>query len=171
MMDDAFALFGLPRRFALDENALAERYRALAAESHPDRFVSAPAPERQAAMQQALSIDAAHQTLKNPASRARCLLELNGCPVDAENNTLMDVDFLTTQLHWREAADEAKHDPEALDALADQLAADIETRLTRLTDLLDTRHDWPAAKQALFEQLFLEKLKAQIEDAQDALAY
>jgi molecular chaperone HscB len=168
-MEDAFALFGLPRRFAQDGAAIDERYRALAASCHPDRFVSAPAAERNAAMQRALAVDAARQALKDPLSRARCLLELNGCPADAENNTVMDVDFLATQLAWREAADDAKHDPEALAALESKLEAEMQARLAHLAELLDTQHDWPAAKKALFEQMFLEKLKAQIEEAQDAL--
>jgi molecular chaperone HscB len=48
---DDFALFGLPRRFALDRGELDSRRRALQAEVHPDRFTGADAAARRAAMQ------------------------------------------------------------------------------------------------------------------------
>ena len=37
--DNDFALFGLSERFALDRGELDERWRALQAQVHPDRFV------------------------------------------------------------------------------------------------------------------------------------
>jgi alpha-beta hydrolase superfamily lysophospholipase len=48
-----FELFQLPAQFELDSHQLAETYRQLQQQFHPDRVASAPVNERLLAMQQA----------------------------------------------------------------------------------------------------------------------
>ena len=59
-----FELFGLPVGFDMDRDLLAERYLALQAAVHPDRFASAPDQERRLSMQASTRVNEAFQTLK-----------------------------------------------------------------------------------------------------------
>jgi curved DNA-binding protein CbpA len=69
-MIDPFAVFGLPRRPWLDEDALKDRFHRLTAEHHPDVQGGDEA--------QFAEINAAHTTLRDPALRLPCLLALEG---------------------------------------------------------------------------------------------
>lgn len=69
-MFDAFALFNLERKFALDEAALHQRYLTLQREFHPDRS----SDNKIAMLQKSADINKAYQILKNPVSRAEHLL-------------------------------------------------------------------------------------------------
>ncbi len=66
-MPDAFALFNLPRRPWLDAANLRDEFHRRSAVLHPDAGGSAEAFAQ---------LNAAHQTLREPASRLRHLLEL-----------------------------------------------------------------------------------------------
>jgi molecular chaperone HscB len=67
---DAFGLLGLPAQYDLDpqviEAAFFERSKAV----HADRFATAPAAERVAALSQSRALNDAYQVLKKPVSRA-----------------------------------------------------------------------------------------------------
>ncbi len=101
---DDFALFDLPRRFALDADDLAARRRALQAEVHPDRFAAGGAAAQRVAMQWAVRVNEAYERLKDPLKRAAYLCELGGVPIRAEDNTAMPPEFLMQQMDWREGA-------------------------------------------------------------------
>lgn len=118
-MQNYFDLFQLPQQFNIELAVLDSHYRKLLAEVHPDRFVNASSAERMQSMQKATLANEAYQTLKQPTSRARYLLQLAGITTDEENNTAMPADFLMAQMEWREAMDDAKFakDISALDAL------------------------------------------------------
>ncbi|MEK0445250.1 MAG: DnaJ domain [Verrucomicrobiota bacterium] len=68
-MADPFETLSLPARPWIERSALQSRFHELAAQKHPD---SSSHPESQAAFQ---ALNEAHQILKNPVSRLRCLLE------------------------------------------------------------------------------------------------
>ncbi len=136
LSDDDFALFGLPRRFTLDRAALDERWRALQAEAHPDRFAAQGASAQRLAMQWSMRINEAHRRLKDPLARAAYLCELHGAPVRAEDNTAMPAAFLVQQMAWREALDEAAGLP-AVEALDAEVRADERRRLDAVATLLD----------------------------------
>lgn len=122
---DHFSLFGLARSPHVDTADLAQRYRRLQQQVHPDRFAGAAAFERQVALQQASRINDAYAVLKNPLARAAYLLSLFGADVYAETDTAVPVDFLEQQMEWREALMEAEEaeDATARDALRREIAA------------------------------------------------
>jgi molecular chaperone HscB len=100
---DFFALFGLPRRFALDVAELEVLYRDMQARVHPDKFASAGEADKRLAMQLATHANEAYLTLKSPLKRGQYLLQLAGHDPQIEHNTAMPTDFLVEQMEWREA--------------------------------------------------------------------
>ena len=168
---DHFALFGLPRRFAIDERALESRYHELQSAAHPDRHAHRPEQERRLSMQWATRINEGYRLLRAPLTRARYLLELSGVDVGAENNTAMPADFLMQQMEWREALDEARdaRDPAALDSLARNLRAARREAEALLAHELDEAHDTAAAAATVRRMMFIARLGEDIAEAHETL--
>ena len=163
-----FAIFGLPERFALERADLDERWKALQAQAHPDRFASAdPATQRQS-MQWSVRINEAYQRLKDPVRRAAYLCELHGVPIAAESNTAMPADFLMQQMAWREALEEAG-DAAAVEDLADEVAAARRERLQALAETADTAQDFSALAQQVRALMFVERFARDVENRLDQL--
>ncbi len=95
------ALFGRAPTFDLDQSHLAERYRELARETHPDRFADASDREQRQALERAAQLNDAYQTLKTPCRRAHYLLSLRGDSLPLEA-TVQDPEFLMQQMMLRE---------------------------------------------------------------------
>jgi len=103
---DLFALFGLREGFDLDRAALEQAYLERSRDAHPDRFATAPAAERAAAVGRAMELNQAYKTLKDPARRAEYLLGRAGVTIGA--NEQIDVGFLAEILELREELAEAR---------------------------------------------------------------
>jgi len=158
--DDHFELFGLPARFALDEVALTQAWREVAARVHPDRFATASAPERRIAMQWSTRANEAYRTLRDPLTRARYMCEQAGVDLQTETNTAMSESFLMQQMEWREMLDNARAsgaDP-AFDALQSELDAARASLKASLTDLIDNQRDFNRAGGQVREWMFVEKM-------------
>ena len=67
---DPFTRLGFPRGFALDRAELDRRYFAAQRQLHPDRFATRSARERAISQSQAVSLNDAYETLKDPLARA-----------------------------------------------------------------------------------------------------
>ena len=162
-----FALFGLPQTFAQDLRLLDARYREQVAAYHPDRFASASDAEKRLSLQAATRVNEAYQTLKNPLTRARYLLELAGVDNQEETNTAMPMDFLMAQMQWREAIEDARaqQNVDALEKLNLDLRAEVEALEAHLAQLLDTMHDFSAAALAVRKLRFFEKLEEEVGNA------
>jgi molecular chaperone HscB len=165
---DDFALFGLPRRFALDRGELDSRRRALQAEVHPDRFAGADAAARRAAMQSAVRVNEAYARLGDPLKRSAYLCELAGTPIRAEDNTAMPAEFLRQQMAWRESLDDAGS-REEVDAVALALANERRLAYERLADALDRHADFARAAQEVRALMFVERFAADVADRLVAL--
>lgn len=168
---DFFALFELPRRFALASEELDRRYRDLQAEVHPDRFASGTEAEKRLSMQWATKANEAYRTLKKPLERAKYLLHLAGFDVQIENNTAMSADFLFEQMEWREGVADARAggDHHELEQLHHRLQKELAAHYGALGELIDKSADWPKAADAVCRLMFMEKLLLDIEDALEAL--
>ena len=156
---DHFARLGLPRGFAVDQAKLERAYVGAHARFHPDRFVRRAADERRVAAEQAVAVNEAYATLRDPLERARYLLALAGRPEPkGGQGTIDDPAVLMEAMETREALAEAedagavaavaRRNADALaacrEALADAFAAaDLETagrlthRLAYLAKLAD----------------------------------
>jgi len=165
---DDFELFGVPRRFAQDRAALDARWRALQGEVHPDKFAAEGGAAQRVAMQWAVRVNEAYQRLKDPLKRAAYLCELQGEPVDAENNTAMPPAFLMQQMEWREALDDA-HGADEVEALSDEVGAHRAKALAELANSLDERSDPKAAAQQVRALMFVERFAEDIDQRLEAL--
>jgi molecular chaperone HscB len=166
-----FELFGLSPVFSIDLAALERNYRKIQSESHPDRFVTASAAEKLQSMQTSTLANEAYQTLKNPANRARYLLELQGINAIAETNTAMPADFLMQQMEWRETIDDATQagNINVLENLLSKMQAEAKTLQVDLADLIDAKKDYGTATEAARKLIFIDKVRADINKAIEQL--
>ncbi len=174
MLDAAanhFQLFGLAQSFRLDTLQLEQSFRALQAEVHPDKSAHLSETEQRLAMQRSTLVNEAYQTLKSPIRRARYLLALNGVDTQEETNTAMPVDFLMSQMEWREAVVDAQRlrDVVALDNLESRMKQDTRELEELLADKIDADHDHEGAALLVRKLRFMEKLAEEIGSAYDEI--
>ena len=165
---DDFELFGITRRFDQDRKDLDTRWRDLQAEVHPDRFATEGAAGQRVAMQWAVRVNEAYQRLKDPLRRAAYLCELQGAPIEAENNTAMPTHFLIEQMEWREALDEAGT-LQQVEALSAKVASHRNQALDQLGTVLDQGRDFAAAAQLVRALMFVERFAQDVDHRLEAL--
>lgn len=98
--NDAFGLLGLPPQFDLDPAAIERAFFERSKEVHADRFATAPAAERVAALAKNRALNDAYQAIKKPVGRAEYLLARAG--VNIGDNERLDPAFLMEILEMRE---------------------------------------------------------------------
>jgi molecular chaperone HscB len=163
-----FELFDIEPRFAIDREALDTRWRALQGQVHPDRFAVEGAAAQRVAMQWAVRVNEAYQRLKDPLRRAAYLCELHDVPIDAEVNTAMPADFLTRQMEWREALDDADTLAQ-IESLNGEVADHRKHAFEQLRAALDDRLDFESAAQQVRALMFVERFAHDIDKRLEAL--
>lgn len=103
---DAFALLGVESRFDLDPAELERAFHERTRELHPDKFATAPAAERVAALSRSRAINDAYQVLKRETSRAEYLLARAGVTIG--DNERIDPALVMELLEEREILAEAR---------------------------------------------------------------
>lgn len=122
---DHFTRLGLPIEFAVDTAELDRRYFALQRQLHPDRFATRTARERAISQSQAVALNEAYETLKDPLARATYLLGLYGIGANPDGcHTVNDPTLLMEQMERREALMEAAT-PAAVEALAREASGHV----------------------------------------------
>ncbi len=161
---DHFSLFHLPRRFELDGGELDKRYRDMQTRVHPDRHTHSDA-DRRLAMQWSTKVNEAYLTLRKPLSRAEYLLHLEG--VDVHLDRSMPLEFLTSQMDWREAVEAARAagDSAELEHLHRSIKQEMAEQYRQLEALLDVSHDNAAAAGLVRQLMFQDKLLDEVDDA------
>ena len=168
LLSSDFEIFGIAPAFALDRDALDARWKDLQREAHPDRFAAADAQAQRQAMQWSVRINEAYQRLKDPLKRAAYLCELNGAPIQAENNTAMPAAFLMQQMQWREDLEDARNGA-ALERMADDVAAVRGRMLLDLQQVADVQRDFPALAGQVRALMFVERFARDVENRLDQL--
>ena len=166
-----FELFGLSPKFNIELATLESNFRKIQSESHPDRFVSASSAEKLQSMQLATHANEAYQILKNPANRAKYLLELQGIVAISETNTAMPLDFLMQQMEWRESLEDAKaaKDINALENLLREMQQEAKLLQSEIAVLIDQKQDYTSATDATRKLIFIDKVVADINKAIEQL--
>ncbi|WP_265432929.1 co-chaperone HscB [Aeromonas salmonicida] len=166
-----FELFGLVEGFELDTRQLADTYRQLQTQFHPDRFATAPEREQLVAVQRAAQINDAYTTLKTPLRRAEYLLSLRGTDIRGEQQTLQDTSFLMQQLDWRERLADFKGEADPEGAIKDfrqEIGHDHQLLMQQLTLTLAAGDDLIAA-DCVRKLKFVDKLLEELERFEDSL--
>jgi molecular chaperone HscB len=105
---DRFRRLGLEPGFDIDLDAVEKRYLGFQRAIHPDRFATKPAKERAFAESQAVALNQAYETLKDPLRRAAYLLGLKGIDASvSKDETVRDPELLMEAMEAREALTEA----------------------------------------------------------------
>lgn len=169
---DDFALFGLPRAYAMDAAELDARWRDLQARVHPDKFAAQGAAAQRVAMQWSVRVNEAYRRLKDPIARGAYLCELQGVDIEAESNTRMPASFLMQQMQWREALEEAGTADEVSD-LGTRVRAESRVMQAQLATFLDGQDgaapDLNAAAQQVRALMFVQRFLQDIARRADAL--
>lgn len=162
-----FQFFALPERYSLETAQLESTFRKIQSATHPDRFVNATPSEKLISMQQATFANEAYGVLKNPAKRAKYLLELQGVDAVAETNTALPMDFLMQQMEWREQLEDAKAagDIDALDTLYATMRKESMQMQHALAELFDNKKDYTGATELTRKLIFIDKVCADIQQA------
>ncbi|MCU0764420.1 MAG: Fe-S protein assembly co-chaperone HscB [Hydrogenophaga sp.] len=158
LQSNDFEIFDLSPRFELDRATLDERWKSLQREVHPDRHAAADAQTQRQAMQWSVRINEAYQRLKDPLKRAAYLCEMNGAPVE----------FLMQQMQWREELEDAST-LDALERMADEVAATRRNLLKDLATTADTDKNWPAVAQQVRALMFIERFASDVENRMEVL--
>jgi molecular chaperone HscB len=131
-----FDRLGLPRRFALDTDAVEREYLARSRALHPDYHRLGSSAEQAASTELSAGLNEAYTSLKDPFKRAEYLHKLNGGPSASE---LKDVppEFLEEMLDLRmEIAGLTPDSPESA-AMEKQLVARRDALLAQVGGLLE----------------------------------
>ena len=166
-----FELFEFEVQFHIDPDELADRYQKLQSTFHPDRFIDANDQDKRLVMQATTFINEAYKTLREQASRARYLLELQDVPFSIEQDTTKDMEFLMAQMSLREQIDEvdSQDDPlECLDGLARKSKKE-KAQLIEQYQIDFNAQQWDAAKEIVLKLQFFTRLQQQINQKQEAL--
>lgn len=168
---DHFALFGLPRRQALDELDLERMYRDIQAKVHPDKHAHLADAEKRLAMQWATKVNEAYLTLKSPLKRGEYLLGLLGHDPQIEQNTAMPADFLMHQMELREAVAESRagSDVDGLERMHRLMKKEMNAQHQALAAALDDTKDYARGAEIVRQLMFQEKLLHEIDEALQAV--
>ena len=152
---DAFGLLGLPAQFDLDPQVIERAFFDRSKELHPDRFATAPASERVAALSRSRALNDAYQTLARAG-------------VNIGDNEKLDPSFLMEILELREELAEArvaKKLPEVA-RLQRIMAERRSAAVARLQPLFES-NDLPAIKEQLILLRYLDRYLEECDAALD----
>ena len=164
---DYFGFFGLPRKLRIDESELERSFYSLSRQFHPDYFMSASEPERQASVQRSSMLNDAYRTLRDRVARVTYLLTLEGYK-EAEKRVppdlLEEVFELNMQIEELKAAKKMGDEDEVAEArssIKEALAglskklSDIDGRLFVLFEEWDSALDRSATidKKSLLDRM------------------
>ena len=150
-----FEVFGLPKVLNIDLKALEKRFHELSRKYHPDYFTTAPAAERQQALQMTAALNDAYRALRHPIRRVEHLLQIEGFKPDgskAPKTFLMEIFEINEQL---EEVKSGGH-PEKAAALRVEIekrAADFEEELQAASQQWDALLGSNAPEDRLKQQL------------------
>lgn len=163
---NAFELLGLPAQFDLDPKTIEQAFHDRSKELHPDRYASAPAAERVAALSKSRALNDAYKTLKSPVGRAEYLLARAGVAIG--DNERLDPTFLMEILELREELAEARvaKRTSEIEKLCGEMKAKRKKSVDALTPLFEA-NDLAAIKEQLILLRYIDRYLEECDSALD----
>ncbi len=160
----SFELLGLPEQYELATDQIERAFFDRSKTWHPDRFASAPAAERVAALSRSRALNDAYLTLKKPVPRAEYLLGRAGVTIG--DNERLDPEFLMEILELREELAEHKADATKVAALQADMLARRTAAVAALAPLFRA-NDLVAIKRTLIVLRYLDRYLEECDVALD----
>ena len=163
-----FDLFNIEIGFNIDSAVLHSRQQQLLSQFHPDRFVTANEQQKRLSVQQACHINEAYQTLLDPVSRARYLLEMSGLELNDESETTSDTAFLIEQIEYREQLDACRDHADPV-ARYEQIDASLKHKAQQLGEAFVSSFaagDLDTASNVNRKMQFIQRVQAQLAELQ-----
>ncbi len=110
---DYFAVFGLPRRLAVDLDLLEQKFLQLSWKLHPDNFVNASEQERELSLKKSSELNDAYRALRDPLARVEYLLEIEGERKEGEKKQQAPPELLEEVFELNESLDELREAKES----------------------------------------------------------
>jgi len=170
---DHFTRLGVPRSFDVDGDKVEKQYLGFQRVLHPDRFVAKTAKERAIAESQAVSMNEAYETLKDPLRRAAYLLKLAGRNAAVSHDqTVNDPALLMEAMEAREQLSEAASvdEVEQLQVEAGAKAIDLIAQLSRAFAAEDYDRADKLATRFKYLRKYLEETRARRVALEDSAA-
>lgn len=166
-----FEIFGLPVSYQVDLSLLADRYRRMQREFHPDRYVSKPAQEQRLAVQYSTVINQAYTELGSPLLRAQYLLSLENMEGAGDAQITRDPQFLMQQIELREKLANLAEANDAF-AILDEVAGQVESEYIGLQQVFDQQYNrtkFQDAAETVAKMQFFSKLLREVEELEQEL--
>ncbi|VVB13446.1 unnamed protein product [Arabis nemorensis] len=125
---DYFQIFGLEKKYEIDDGILEGKYKDWQKKLHPDLVHNKSKKERDYAAEQSAKVTEACRTLTKRLSRAMYIMKLNGINVN-EEDTITDPALLMEIMELREAIAEANDSNEL-----NQIRSQVQEKLKQWSD-------------------------------------
>ena len=175
---DYFAVFGLPRKLAIDLSLLEQKFLQLSWKLHPDNFVNASEKERELSLKKSSELNDAYRALRDPLARVEYLLEIEGERKEGEKKQQAPPELLEEVFELNESLDELR---EAKESGADLI--DLKGKLESAEDnfqekleevdsqLQSVAKDWDAAVDANADAAARKKIFARMNELLNRRSY
>jgi molecular chaperone HscB len=175
---DYFAIFGLPRKLAIDVPKLEQEFLQLSWKLHPDNFVNASESERELSLKRSAELNDAYRALRDPVARVEYLLGIEGERVEGEKKQQAPPELLEEVFELNESLDELREAKESGGDLIElknklQSAEDnFEKKLSEVdAQLQSVTKDWDAAVDANVDASDRKKLFARMNELLNRRSY
>ena len=175
---DYFAIFGLPRKLAIDVTKLEQEFLQLSWKLHPDNFVNASESERELSLKRSSELNDAYRALRDPVARVEYLLGIEGERVEGEKKQQAPPELLEEVFELNESLDELREAKESggdLIELKNKLESAEDNFKQKLSEVDAQLHsvtkDWDAAVDANVDASARKKLFARMNELLNRRSY
>lgn len=132
--DNYYKLLEVPEKFTIDHDTLAQRFKQLQRQWHPDKFGRADASVRARAADMSARLNLAYETLQQPARRAQHLLEIMA---PSKPVPQLDPAFLMWVVEIREQVVQARENPDIARKLREESEQALSSCISALRHAFD----------------------------------